>query len=49
MGGEGKGVGFSGTSIEDTGTKPEGGRIKSGKWGWLGLGGVVGGNGDNCT
>ena len=28
--------GFSGTSIKDTWTKPKEGRIKGGKWGWLG-------------
>ena len=37
----GKGEGFSGTSIKDTWTKPKGGRIKGGKWGWLGWWGVV--------
>ena len=30
---------FSGTSIKDTWTKPEGVRIKGGKWGWLMCGG----------
>ena len=30
---------FSGTCIKDICTKPKGGRIKGGKWGWLGLGG----------
>ena len=30
------GNGFSGTSIKDTWTKPKWGRIKGGKWGWLG-------------
>ena len=30
-----KGEGFSGTSVEDTWTKPKGGRIKGGKWGCL--------------
>ena len=34
----GKREGFSGTSVKDTWTKPKGGRIKSGKWGWLGWG-----------
>ena len=29
--------------------KPKGGRIKVGKWGWLGWGRVVGENRDNCT
>ena len=32
---------FSGTSIKDTWTKPKEDRIKGGKWGWLGEGGVV--------
>ena len=32
----------SGTSIKDTWTKPKGGRIKGGKWGWLGSGGMEG-------
>ena len=31
------------TYIKDTWTKPKRGRIKGGRWGWLGLGGVVGG------
>ena len=45
MGGDNgsKGEGFSGTYIKDTWTKPKRGRIKGGKWGWLGSGGVVGG------
>ena len=35
--------GFSGTCIKDTWTKPNGGRTKGGKWGWLWWGeGVVG-------
>ena len=38
-----RGRGFSGTSIKDTWTKPKRGRIKGGKWGWLGWRGVVGG------
>ena len=43
----GKRKGFLGT-IKDTWTKPKGGRIKGGKWGWLAWGGVVAGaNGDN--
>ena len=29
------------------GQKPKEGRTKSGKWGWLGLRGVMGVNGDN--
>ena len=33
-----KGGGFSGTCIKDTWTKPKRGRIKGGKWGWLGWG-----------
>ena len=32
----GKGEEFSETCIKDTWTKPKGGRIKGGKWGWLG-------------
>ena len=43
-GGE-KGEGFSGRCIKDTWTKPKGGRIKGGKWGWLGWRE----NGDNYT
>ena len=31
-----KGEGFSRTCIKDTWTKPKVGRIKGGKWGWLG-------------
>ena len=34
--------GFSGTTIKDTWTKPRGSGIRGGRWGWLGLGGVVG-------
>ena len=45
--GRGKGEGFSGTSIKDTWTKPKGGRIKGGKWGWLGSNGWE--NRVNCT
>ena len=45
-----KGEGFLGTTIKDTWTKPNGGRIKGGKWGWLGWGGEWWQeNGDNCT
>ena len=33
-----RGEGFSGISIKDTWTKPKRGRIKGGKWGWLGWG-----------
>ena len=29
--------------------KAKGGRIKGRMQGWVGQGGVVGGNGDNCT
>ena len=29
---------LSGTCIKDTWTKPKGGRITGGKWGWLGEG-----------
>ena len=49
MGGMGKGC--QGTCIKDTWTKPKGDRIEGGRWGWLGLGleGVVGVIGDNCT
>ena len=28
--------------IKDTWTKPKGGRIEGGRWGWVGLGRVVG-------
>ena len=44
-----RGGGFSGTCMKDTWTKPKGGRIKGGKWGWLGGGELCGENGDNCT
>ena len=37
----GKREGFSGKCIKDTWTKPKGGRIKGGTWGWLGRGEVV--------
>ena len=37
----GKGEGFLVTRIKDTWTKPKGGRIRGGRWGWLGLGEVV--------
>ena len=33
---------LSGTRIKDTWTKPKGGRIKGGKWGWLEWGAVGG-------
>ena len=29
---------FSGTTIKDTWTKPKWGKIKGGRWGWLGWG-----------
>ena len=29
--------------------KASGGRFKGVRWGWVGCGGVVGENGDNCT
>ena len=45
----GKGEGFSGTTIKDIWTKPKGGRIKGGKWGWLGLEERCWENGNNCT
>ena len=38
----GQGEGFSGTSIKDTWTKPKGDRIKGGKWGQVGCGGLGG-------
>ena len=38
----GKGEGLSGTCIKGPWTKPKGGRIKGGRWGWLGWGQVVG-------
>ena len=42
--------GHQGTCIKDPWTKPKRGRIKGGRWGWLGSGRVGGGrNGDNCT
>ena len=31
--------GFSGTTVKDTWTKPRGGGIRGGRWGWLGWGG----------
>ena len=34
--------GYQGTCIKDTRTKPKGGRIKGGRWGWVGMGGVRG-------
>ena len=44
-----RGIGFSGTFIKDTWTKPKGGKIEGGRWGWLGLGEWWGENGDNRT
>ena len=45
-----EGKGFSGTSVKDTWTKPKGGRMKGGKWRWLGWGEWwEAGNGGNCT
>ena len=41
-GGKG-GEGLSGTCIKDTWATPKGGTIEGGRWGCLGLGGVVGG------
>ena len=35
--------GFSGTTIKDTWITSRVGRIRGGRWGWLGWGGVVGG------
>ena len=40
-----EGEGFTGTTIKDTWTKPRGGEIRGGWWGWLGYGGSA----DNCT
>ena len=42
-GGGGNREGFSGICIKDTWTKPKWGGIEGGRWGWLGLGEVVGG------
>ena len=39
----GNGEGFSGTCVKDTWTKPKLGRIKVGKWEWLGWGRSGGG------
>ena len=44
-----KGKGCQGTCIKDPWTKSKGGRIEDGRWAWVGLGKVVGENGDNCT
>ena len=46
--GEKREEGHQGTCIKDTWTEPMGGKIKGGRWGWLGWEGV-GGNGNNCT
>ena len=42
---------FSGTTTKDTCTEPRrgGGGSKGGRWVWLGLGGGVGVNADNCN
>ena len=42
MGGDNGGKAFSGTCRKDTWTKPKTGRNKGGRWGWLGVRGVVG-------
>ena len=44
-----RGRGCQGICIKDSWTKPEGCRIKGGRWGWLGSGELWGENGDNCT
>ena len=44
-----KGKGQQGTCIKDTWTKPKRGRIKGGRWGWVGHGEWWGENGDNYT
>ena len=36
------GKGHQGTCRKDTWTKPKGGRIEGGRWGWVGWEGVVG-------
>ena len=36
-----KGKGHQGTCIKDIRTKPKGGRIEGGRWGWVGWGKVV--------
>ena len=36
-------------NMKDTWIKPKRGRIKDGKWGWLGWREWWGQNGDNCT
>ena len=43
------GEGFSGTTIEDTWTKPRVGGIRGRRWGCLGWEGEVGEKADNCT
>ena len=49
MGGGGRRGVFSGTTIKDTWTKPRGGGIRGGRWGWLGWREYWGTNVDNCT
>ena len=44
----GRGEVYEGTCLKDTWTKPKGGKIKSGRWGWVGQG-EHGENGDNFT
>ena len=41
--GEKKGKGCQETCIKDPWTKPNGGRIEGGRWGWVGQGKVVAG------
>ena len=41
--GEKKGKGPQGMCIKDPWTKPKGGRIQGGRWGWVGQGTVVAG------
>ena len=45
----GKGDVFLGICIKDTWTKSKAGRMKGGKWGWLGWEKWWRDNGDNCT
>ena len=45
----GRGEEFSRATIKDTWTKSKGGKIKGGKWEWVGWRGVMGETGDNCT
>ena len=37
-GGRGRGKGCQGACVKDTWSKPDWGRIKGGRWGWLGAG-----------